>query len=51
MRIMECSRLFVIIATLNLYYFVFIGLSLGDEIKRREQQYSIVRLYNPFGRP
>ena len=35
------------IATINLY-FVLIGLSFGDENKRRENRYSIVRLVYPL---
>ena len=45
--IMECSRSFAI-ATINLYYFVFIGLSFGDTNKRREQPYSSVLLLYPL---
>ena len=41
---MECSRLFVIIATINLYYFVVIGLSLDTRINAVRNRLLIVRL-------
>ena len=44
---MDCSRSFAI-ATINLYYFVFIGLSFGDTNKRRELPYSIFFLLYPL---
>ena len=34
----------IIITTINLYYFLFIGLSFGDDNKRPDNPYSIVRL-------
>ena len=44
---MECSRSFAI-ATINLYCFVFIGLSFGDTNKIREQPYSLVLILYPL---
>ena len=45
---MECSRLFVIIATINLYYFVVIGLSLDTRINAVRNRLLIVRLVYPL---